>query len=166
LQRHGITAVLTGGACAAIYTGGRYLSADADFILRGPVRQSALDAAMASIGFRRENDRYIHPAVEFFVEFPVGPLAIGGDVDIHPVELGPRGKCVLALSATDSCRDRLAAYYHWDDRQSLDVAVQIALRNPVDWKVIEAWSVKEGAAERFAEFRKAVRRDRSRGGAS
>ena len=32
LRQHGIHAVLTGGACANIYTRGAYLSGDADFI--------------------------------------------------------------------------------------------------------------------------------------
>jgi hypothetical protein len=41
LRRHGITAVLTGGACASLHTGGSYLSKDADFVVRGAVRQEA-----------------------------------------------------------------------------------------------------------------------------
>lgn len=162
LRQHDIYAVLTGGACATIYTRGQYTSDDADFILRGRVSRSTLDAAMASIGFSRKHDRYVHPSLRFFVEFPVGPLAIGTDVNIQPVEIGARGKKALVLSATDSCRDRLAAFYHWEDRQSLEVAVMIALQNKIDWAMIEAWSKKEGAAELFTEFREAARRPRHR----
>jgi hypothetical protein len=61
------------------------------------------------------------------------------------------------LSPTDSCRDRLAAYYHWNDRQSLEVAVAIARRNPVDLAVIGEWSTAEGFPERFEEFLRAVK---------
>ena len=53
LRRHGIRAVLTGGACASLHCGGAYVSADMDFILLGHVTQAALDAAMGSVGFRR-----------------------------------------------------------------------------------------------------------------
>jgi hypothetical protein len=102
-----------------------------DFILAGATTQRQLDAAMASVGFVRKSDRFVHPRVTFYVEFPRGPLAIGGDYRIKPVERrGTHGRALI-LSATDSCRDRLAAFFDWRDRGSLDVAVAIALRNPL-----------------------------------
>ena len=61
-------------------------------------------------------------AVTALVEFPAGPLAIGDDDLVEPVELRVGRTRVPALSATDSCRDRLAAFYHWRDLQSLRVA--------------------------------------------
>jgi hypothetical protein len=162
LRRHGIRAVLTGGACASLYTKGAYQSVDVDFILVGPVTQAAFDAAMASVGFARRGDRYVHPRVRFYVEFPRGPLAIGDDYRIDPVERRTRYGRFLALSATDSCRDRLAAYYHWNDRQSLEVAVGIALWNRVSLATLERWSVGEGFGTRFAEFAAELKRARTR----
>jgi len=132
LRRHGIHAVLTGGACASLYTHGAYQSRDMDFIVAGAVTQPGLDRAMASVGFHRSGDRYVHPQVLFYVEFPRGPLAIGDDYQIVPVTRSTAAGRALVLSATDSCRDRLAAFYHWNDRQSLDVAVSIARRNRID----------------------------------
>jgi hypothetical protein len=156
LRRERINAVLTGGACANIYSAGRYSSVDADFVLGLTVKRDELDAAMGSLGFKRDGDRYTHPRVRFFVEFPKGPLGIGDDHGIRPVVLAFGGKRTLALSPTDSCRDRLAAFYHWRDRQSLGVAVEIALRRRVTWRVIETWSGKEGFSAEFGEFRRAV----------
>jgi hypothetical protein len=157
LRRHRIRAVLTGGACASLHSGGAYVSVDMDFILLGHVTQAVLDAAMGSVGFRRRGDRYLHPRARFYVEFPRGPLAIGGDHRIEPVE-HRRGRArVLALSPTDSCRDRLAAFYHWNDRQSLAVAVSIALRNRVRLAAVRHWSVAEGAELRFDEFLAALK---------
>lgn len=152
LRRHGIRAVLTGGACASLHSGGAYVSADMDFILLGHVTQAALDAAMGSVGFRRRADRYLHSRARFYVEFPRGPVAIGGDYRIKPVEHRLSRARALVLSPTDSCRDRLAAFYHWNDRQSLAVAVSIALRNRVKLAAIRRWSVTEGAEHRFDEF--------------
>lgn len=154
----GVDAVLTGGACAALFTDGAYQSFDLDFVLRRPARQGAVDAALASLGFRRHTDRYVHSRSPFFVEFPAGPLGIGRDLDIRPASLRIGRTRFLALSPTDSCRDRLAAYYHWEDGPSLEAAVEIAVRHPVDLKRIRAWSVDEGAADRFARFLKALRR--------
>jgi hypothetical protein len=161
LRRHGIHAVLTGGACASVHCGGRSQSVDVDFVLSGTVTQDALDAAMRAVGFRRLRDRYVHVMVPFFVEFPTGPLAVGGDFRIRPVERRLRGARTLALSPTDSCRDRLAAFYHWRDRQSLRTAVAIALRNRVSQALIRSWSADEGHAEGYAEFVRELQRARS-----
>lgn len=162
LRRHGIRAVLTGGACASLYARGTFQSVDVDFIVSGPVTQEALDAAMASVGFRRRRDRYVHPRLPFYVEFPRGPLAVGGDYRLRPVERAQGRARTLALSATDSCRDRLAAYYHWADRQSLQVAVAIAMRNRINLTAIRRWSAREGAASLFEEFLAELARVRRR----
>jgi hypothetical protein len=158
LRTAGIQAVLTGGACATLHSGGSYQSEDIDLILQSSPSQKALDAAMASVGFVRARDHYVHRSTAFFVEFPRGPLSIGSDLDVRPVKLRVGERTVTSLSATDSCRDRLAAFYHWSDRQSLETAIQIALRKRVDIEKIRTWSVQEGATERFAEFEKELGR--------
>ena len=152
LRRRGVTAVLTGGACVSVYTDGSYVSKDADFVILGRTRQSTLDEALAELGFVREGDRYVHPLVHFYIEFPPGPLAIGADLAIKPVDVRIANEVALALSPTDTCRDRLAAFYHWHDRQSLALAVRVARHQPVDLDVIREWSRTEGSLEAFDEF--------------
>jgi hypothetical protein len=162
LRRSGIRAVLTGGACASVYAAGGHASVDADFVLVGEVSRRELDAALATIGFKRSGDRYVHPDTEFYIEFPRGPLAIGADDRIQPVEyVSGRRRC-LSLSATDSCRDRLAAFFHWNDRQSLGVAVSIALANRINWRLVRRWSAAEGFSRRYEEFLDELRRERRR----
>lgn len=162
LRKYGIPAVLTGGACAALYSEGAYSSRDLDFIVVGPATRAGMDTAMASVGFRRRRDRYVHPRARFYVEFPRGPLAIGGEYRIRPVSrLTAHGR-ILMLSPTDSCRDRLAAFYHWGDRQSLTVAAWIAARNRVKLTTLKHWSAAEGAAERFEEFVEEIAKVRRR----
>ncbi len=154
LRRHRIRAVLTGGGCVVLHTDGAYVSHDLDFVLQGPeaVTAARLDEALGELGFRRRGSQYRHPKLDLYVEFPPGPLAIGGDHAVKPVELR-RGRQVLrALSPTDSCLDRLAAFYHWDDRQSLTHAVEIARRRRVNRRRIATWSAAEGHAEKHREF--------------
>jgi hypothetical protein len=146
-----------------LYSRGEYQSSDLDFILQSPVTPGELDAIMETIGFRRTGNHYEHHRTPFFVEFPAGPVGIGADTDIRPVVCRLRGTRVRALSATDSCRDRLAAFYHWNDRQSLSTAVQIARHAKVDLKAIRAWSAREGAAEKFSEFLEALRQKAGKG---
>ncbi|MBI3030782.1 MAG: hypothetical protein HYY64_14850 [Candidatus Rokubacteria bacterium] len=162
LRRHGIKAVLSGGACASLYSRGMFQSADMDFVLTGPAKQVQLDAAMATLGFTRKGDRYVGSRTRFYVEFPRGPLAIGNDYEIRPVtRRTPHGRAAM-LSPTDSCRDRLAAFYHWNDRQSLRVAAWIALGSRVHLPAVRRWSVAEGFADRFEEFLAEVKRARVR----
>ena len=142
LRERGIRAVLTGGACATIY----------DLILESSPTQRSLDEGMAKAGFARNGDTYEHPGTSFFVEFPRGPLAIGRDTSIQPVERRVAGTTLLILSPTDSCRDRLAAFFHWKDRQALGAAVAIATRHTLDLESIRAWSRREGAEGAFEEF--------------
>ena len=157
LDDAGIRAVLTGGACAAIYSQGVYQSEDLDLILLSSPTQKALDRAMAVPGFIRRRDSYEHPDSRFFVEFPRGPLSIGSDLSVKPAELLIAGVRVALLSATDSCRDRLAAFYYWKDRQSLRAAVAIASRRAVNLGGIRAWSEREGASREFEEFQEEAR---------
>lgn len=162
LERAGIRAILTGGACASFYSGGVYQSSDLDFVLVTSVKDDQLIRAMASIGFRPRAGHFVHPALPFFVEFPRGPLAIGRDVRVEPARFVIRGAGVPALSATDSCRDRLAAFYHWGDRSSLRAAIAIARRNRVNLRLIRRWSEGEGALTAFEEFARPLRTGRRR----
>ena len=162
LTRRRIRATLTGGACVAIYTG-TYSSKDADFIVEGRVRQRDLDDALAEVGFERRGAQYVHPETDFYVEFPPGPLSIGEDLAIRPVQLAVVGDAAaFGLSPTDCCRDRLAAYYHWDDRQALRLAVEVARRHAVHFETIEAWSDGEGMRQKYAEFLRALKAERRR----
>ncbi len=134
---------------------------DLDFILSAQTTQALLDQALSDIEFARDRDRYVHPSAPFFVEFPRGPLAIGEDLDIRPVVRRKGEATVTMLSATDSCRDRLAAYYHWSDLQSLRAAVEIASRHRVSIARVRDWSIAGGAEDRLVRFEKALaeRRD-------
>lgn len=111
-----------------------------DFIVTGSPTQALLDAALAALGFARKGDRYVH---------------IGNDYRIRPVQRVAHGRRWLALSATDSCRDRLAA-------KSLRVDVQIARAQRVTLADIRRWSVAEGFSQRFDEFLADLRAARTR----
>jgi hypothetical protein len=85
------------------------------------------------------------------------------NLDIKPVtyRIGKVG--VKALSATDSTRDRLTAFYHWNDRQSLATAVDISRRRKVDIEAMRKWSAREGVRDKFQMFLDALARVRKRG---
>lgn len=161
LAASGIRGVLTGGACASLHTRGAYQSSDLDFVIESASRET-LDAAMSGIGFARNGGHYEHADVRYFIEFLPAPLAIGGDTGVRPVEHHVRSRTFLTLSPTDSCRDRLAAFYFWNDRQSLRTAVEIARRHPIEIEIIRRWSEDEGKTPAFEEFLKELARAKER----
>jgi hypothetical protein len=152
LQKRGIRVVLTGGACVSIFSDNAYLSNDLDFIEEIPAGPRKLRKVLKEIGFEREKRHYIHPDTLFFLEFPPGPLSIGEEHISQVIELEfDTGKLRL-LSPTDCVKDRLAAFYHWDDRQSLHQALLVASNQEIDLPDVRHWSEKEGQNEKFERF--------------
>ena len=112
---------------------------------------------METLGFSRKSGRhFVHPDCRYLVEFPPGPLAIGSaPVNAWGEVETPLGS-IQILTPTQCVMDRLAAFYHWTDRQALDQAVMVALHRPVDHNEIRKWSDAEGYVERYEEFLGAV----------
>lgn len=151
LLKNGISAVLTGGAVVSIYTENEYESKDLDFITASEVKH--IEKVLLEIGFKKSAGRhFIHPDTEYYVEFPKPPLAIG-DLLINDwsVQNNEAGKLQL-LTPTHSVMDRLAGYFHWNDKQNLEQAIMIARKNPIKIKVIQSWADKEGHLEKFKLF--------------
>lgn len=154
LRDAGITVTLTGGACVAIWSEGKYVSHDLDFIEEGPVPRRRVRDVLKALGFEAEGRHFIHPDVKFIVEFPTGPLMVGDQrVERFSERDTPAGKLRL-LTPTDCVKDRLAAFYHWKDLQSLEQAVLVAKAQDVDLKDVRQWSTSEGCEEKFEVFQR------------
>jgi len=149
LRSKGIETVLVGGACVSIYSANEYSSFDLDFIITGSSTRQKVRAALAEISFTEENRYFINPQTPFFVEFPSGPLAIGDEPPSEISTLRFSTGNLRLLSPTDCVKDRLAAFYHWKDKQSLEQAIQVAKSHKVDMEEIRRWSAHEGFAEAF-----------------
>jgi hypothetical protein len=54
--------------------------------------------------------------------------------------------------------DRLAGFYHWNDPQCLEQALEVARRQPVDLARIEDGSRRESSLKRFHEFEARIAR--------
>jgi hypothetical protein len=154
LRDQGISVVLSGGASVAIYTEGRYVSEDLDMVPEYTLKRSNLTAAMKMIGFSEPKSRYfIHPESTHIIEFPPGPLSVGGEPVKEIVEIKYSTGVLRVISATECVKDRLAAYYHWGDLPSLEQAVLVAKANDVDLDEIDRWSEIEGSSDKFDKFR-------------
>lgn len=156
LRRLGIEVVLSGGACVSIYTQNAYLSYDLDFVLLSFIPRPRLREAMTRIDFVECGRHFRHPDTPFIVEFLSPPLSVGEEPVKTVAEIKRRDKILKLLSPTDCLKDRLAAYYHWNDRQSLEQALSVGRSQAVDLKEIRRWSLKEGMPDKFAIFRKSL----------
>jgi hypothetical protein len=131
--------------------GGEYVSQDIDLV-NVYATPRAIRSAMQAIGFREEARCLRHPDSPHFAEFPPGPLAIGR----HPVgrvdEMRLATGRLRILSTMDCVKDRLAANFHWGDRQTLRQAPQVARRQNIDLEDVRRWSRAEGKLREFEAF--------------
>lgn len=157
LRNAGITVTLTGGACVAIWSGGRYVSHDLDFVEEGPVPPRKLREALGRLGFEKKGRHFVHPETPFFVEFPTGPLTVGDQrVEAVSERSTPAGTLRL-LSPTDCVKDRLAAFFHWNDGQCLEQALLVARAQTVDLEELRRWSRSERGEKKFRIFEERLR---------
>lgn len=164
LEARGLSAVLTGGSAAALDAPQAYMSDDADFVLDADASLADVAIALEPTGFRRDGKSriFIHPNSKFTVDFPKGPLSVGGEY-IRASRILEHGNHRLRiLTRTDCIRDRLAHFYFWNDYTALNAAVGVAAQNVDDVRidVLRAWTERESPAliEKFAEFEQRLRR--------
>lgn len=148
-------AVLSGGACAAVYAPEVVQSYDLDFIVPFFATEAA-KSALADLGFGRRGKDWRHPDMEFSVELPQGPLMIAGD---HITEWDVRernGQSLALLTPSHCVMDRLAwcvCYPDQPDLSALHAAVQVvraAGRNAIDWPAVRDWAERSGES-RFVD---------------
>jgi hypothetical protein len=147
LEAAGITATLSGGGAVSVHTNNEYESKDLDFVTSE--RREILLATLAPLGFALASDRrhFTHANTDLFLEFPAAPLQFGNrlvqhdDVPRLETTWGP----LRVISPTLCIMDRLAAFWHWTDRQSWDQAVMVARHQKVDFDALFAWAREEGS---------------------
>ncbi len=154
-----ITTTLTVGANVAIWSEGKYVSRDLDFIEEGPVSRRTVKDALTMIGFIEKDRYFVHPETEFYVEFPAGPLTVG-DERVYEVETRNTGAGRLRLlTPTDCVKDRLAAFFYWNDTMAFEQALLVAREQPIDIADLRRWAKAEGETDNLATFEGALGRD-------
>ena len=153
LNQKGIESFLTGGSVVSIYTDNAYLSYDLDFV--SLASRNKIKEVMLSLGFTQDQSRhFVHLQSPYIVEFPGAAMMVGDSLIQDFKELKTKAGVLKLLTPTDCVKDRLAAYFHWNDRQGLDQAVSVAKKHAVKLAEIEKWSVKEGMKEKLQDFTK------------
>lgn len=151
LRAAGLDAFLSGGAVVSIYTNNRYESYDLDFVSLDDRKK--IKACMESLGFVQDKSRhFVHPKSQYFVEFPGSAVTVGDELIQEFNEIKTQKGVLKLLTPTDCVKDRLAAYYHFNDPQGLDQATWVAEAHPVKLESIKQWSKNEGMLKKYADF--------------
>lgn len=157
LKKEGLEVTLSGGACAEIYSSSKYVTGDLDFVVNyfwPGSNDEKISKVMTALGFERKGRIFINSSTPYSVEFPPGPLGIGDEYKIKPIELKVETGNLMLLSPTDSAKDRLTGYFYGNDAQCLEQAVMICQMNEVNMKEIRRWAKKENLPDKFIEFEK------------
>ena len=154
LSKYSIDAVLTGGAVVSIYSNNKYVSYDLDFVTNNPQGSAkAIKEAMKEIGFTvTPNAFFSNPDCKYVIEFIPDPLSVGSEPAKEIKEIKTKIGQLRLLSPTDCVKDRLAAFYHWNDRQALEQALMVAKNNKIDVKEVRRWSIVEGKSAQYDIF--------------
>ena len=87
-----------------------------------------------------------------------GPLTVG-DERVYRVETRNTGAGRLRLlTPTDCVKDRLAAFFYWNDTMALEQALLVATEQPIDIADLRRWAKAEGEADKLAAFEEALGR--------
>ena len=152
LHSRQIEVILVGGACVTIYSANQYISGDLDFITYDDMRR--VKEALHEIGFERHKHRYFtRPDCPFFIEFVSPPIAIGNEPVRRFQTLETKQGTLRFLTPVDCVKDRLSAYFHWNDTESLEQAILVARQQRLSLRGIRDWAVREGQREKFEVFR-------------
>ncbi len=152
MEENNIHVTLSGGAATGFFSNNIYISKDIDLVNEYRINPEKIKAVMIEMGFIEDGRHFIYPGTSFIVEFPPGPLNVG----MEPVKKTERVELktgfLKIISATDCVKDRLAAFYHWNDKQCLYQARLVRKHASVDLDEIERWSRNEGKMEDFKRF--------------
>lgn len=154
LYKEGIKVVLSGGSAVSFYSSDKYVSKDLDLINTNFVRRSKIRSVMEKLSFHEQGRHFVNPETQFFVEFPDGPLSVGEEPVKEISEFELATGTLRVLSPTDCVKDRLCAFYFWNDQQGLAQAVLVTESQNVDLKEIKRWSKAEGKEQEYEVFKK------------
>ncbi|MBE7536069.1 MAG: hypothetical protein HS124_10120 [Anaerolineales bacterium] len=152
LQAEGISVVLSGGSAVSFYSSNKYVSKDLDLINTGFARRSKIKSVMENLGLTEKGRYFVHPDTTFFIEFPDGPLSVGEEPVKEISEFELSTGTLQVLSPTDCVKDRLCAFYFWNDLQGLEQAILVTKSQRVGLKEIKRWSKVEGKEKEYKSF--------------
>jgi hypothetical protein len=154
-KEDGIEAILVGGSCVTVYSNNRYMSSDLDYVTYEELEK--VEKSLKKIGFIKNGKYFEHPDCALYIDFLAEPVAISGEIINKFEEMKSKYGLFKLLTVFDCVKDRLCSFYHWDDRQGLNQAIEVCLDHRVDMKKLLEWSKNEGFEKPFLLFKEELK---------
>ena len=117
-----------------------YTSMDIDFAVTSGIDRRGITCALHELGFQPHGRVFVHPDTVYSLDF----VADRPYLEQHPIyefaEISTASGTVRILHLQDAIADLIAAFLHWSDSESLDVAVRaaVAARDRLTWARVSA----------------------------
>ncbi|HIE82625.1 MAG TPA: hypothetical protein EYQ00_01715 [Dehalococcoidia bacterium] len=146
LEHYNISVVLVGGLAVEFYSEKLYLTRDIDMVDTSYQLPTVMQQAMEEIGFSKQGRVYVNETTDVCVEFPSAPLSVGEELIQKTTIVDTSAGKIPILLAKDVIKDRLAAYFHWNDRPSLVQALAVTNKHGIDEQELRNFCQTEGHA--------------------
>lgn len=143
LHQHEIEVVLVGGLAVEIYSENLYLTKDIDMVNTNYKKPQDVHQAMGELGFHKQGRVYVNETTDITIEFPPGPLSVGDEIIKRTSVVQVMNASIPILEVEDVIKDRLAAYFHWQDNQSLIQAMAMLIKHNIEPVTFKEFSVRE-----------------------
>jgi hypothetical protein len=150
LRKDGIEIILVGGACVTIYSKNNYQSYDLDFVTYEDLSKVA--KALKRLKFESTSGYFRHANCPWIVEFLSPPISVGDEAITQFSKVTTKMGQIRMLRPTDCVKDRLASFFHWNDRQGLDQAISVCVEEDIDLNELQVWAKEEEHLEKFEYF--------------
>lgn len=149
LAKYGIEVVLVGGLAVEIYSRNLYLTKDIDMVDISYTPPKAMHRAMAELGYYKQGRVYVNDSTDVSVEFPTAPLSVGQELITQTTTVDTAYGDIPILIVADVVKDRLAAFIHWQDTQSLVQAVAVMLAHELTPEAFRGFIEREGNPQQY-----------------
>lgn len=132
-----------------IYSQNRYLTKDIDMVDVTYAKPKTLHAAMAKLGYHKKGRIFENTTTPITVEFPSAPLTAGDEPITETAVIAHESGNIPVVHARDIVKDRLSAFFHWNDNQSLVQALAVMQGHDIHALDVQAFCIKEAGVDKY-----------------
>ncbi|MCP5464956.1 MAG: hypothetical protein H7A33_08035 [Deltaproteobacteria bacterium] len=146
-KKKNITLTVVGGSAVQFYTDANYTTKDLDAVLYGDDKAS-VEEVMNALGFKRSQSyrHFEHPKLNFVVEFPPDPVAVGSKIITKINLIKMNSLEVRVIRIEDILMDRIIGAIEWKSEKYHEQAKLLWKKNKdlIDLKYLKNFAKEEG----------------------
>lgn len=158
----GIDVVVVGGSAITVHLPEIYTSHDIDFAVPSGHSLRQIAASLAEIGFKRRGREFVSPDTIYSIDIVADIPFIEQEPIYDYALVNTAGGMLKVFHIEDAISDRICAFVHWSDSESLDVAERAlhAARQHIDPRRLAAGFARINPEGKAAHLRLQLARTR------